>query len=178
MKCSAHAPTGRMRRFAWTSILAIGCAGFAVTGSAETKSASFGVSATVTKACNVSGTALGFGTVDTLSGSNIDATSTLTATCTAGGAFTIGLGAGSGPGATTTARKLTQSADSTKTLSYILSATSAGGANWGGVSETGGASGSGSGTGQAITVYGRIPAGQTSATMGLYSDAIIATIDF
>ena len=73
---------------------------------------------------------------------------------------------------------MTQAADNTKTLSYSLSAASAGGANWGSVGETGVASGTGTGTAQAITVYGRIPAGQTSASMGLYSDTIIATIDF
>ena len=167
-----------MRRLTWTSALAIGGAGFAVTGSADMKTATFGVSATVTKSCDVSGTALGFGAVNVLTGANVDATATLTATCTSGSAFTIGLSAGTSPGATTASRMMTQSADNTKRLSYTLSAVAPGGANWGGAGEPGIASSTGSGSGQPITVYGRIPAGQTATSMGLYSDTIIATIDF
>jgi spore coat protein U-like protein len=68
--------------------------------------------------------------------------------------------------------------DSTKTLSYSLSAVAPGGANWGAVGEAGVASGTGNGAGQPIVVYGRIPAGQTSAVTGTYSDLVIATIDF
>ncbi len=150
----------------------------ALTVTADTRNGTFSVSATVTKACAISGSPLAFGTLNVLAGSSADATGTLTATCTQGSAYTIGLSAGSAAGATTADRRMTLASDPTKTLSYSLSAVSPGGANWGAVGEAGVASGSGIGASQPITVYGRIPAGQTSAVMGTYSDVIIATIDF
>ena len=152
--------------------------GFPGATHAGTKSATFGVSATILPSCSVSGTALSFGSFDVLSGANVDAQSTLTASCTAGSSFSIALDAGSGAGATTTSRKLTRVANGTGALSYSVSAGSAGGANWGGAGETGVASGTGSGMPQAIPVYGRITAGQSAAAMGLYNDTLIATIDF
>ena len=167
-----------LRRLVSISLLAIPLAGVPAVGHADTKSASFGVSATVLPSCNVSGTALSFGSLDVLSGANVDAGSTLTASCTAGSSFSIALNAGSGAGATTSLRKLTQSVNGTGTLSYSVSAGSAGGANWGGAGEPGVASGTGSGMPQAIPVYGRITAGQSAAAMGLYNDTLIATIDF
>ena len=177
LKSNQHAPRG-VHRFASTVVLALSVAGFAAAVQAGAGSASFRVSATVVESCDISANALGFGAFGLVSGSTIDAASALSAKCTAGSAFSIGLSAGNGAGATTSSRKLTHAADTTRTLAYVLSAGSAGGANWGGAGETGVASGTGSGMAQAIPVYGRITAGQTSAAMGLYNDTIIATIDF
>jgi len=166
-----------LRRLFSISMLAVPVMGFGPGAQAETKSASFGITAMVLPSCNVSGAALGFGSLDVLSGKNVDAASTLTASCTAGSSFSIALSAGSAAGATTTSRKLTHVANGTGTLSYSVS-TAAGGANWGGVGEPGVASGTGNGMPQAIPVHGRITAGQAAAAMGLYNDTLVATIDF
>jgi spore coat protein U-like protein len=158
--------------------ISIALALLATAAVAETRTAVFAVSANVAKACTISGAPLAFGALNVLAGTNVDATATLTATCTQGSAYTIGLSAGSAPGATTADRRMTLATDSSRTLSYSLSAVGPGGANWGAIGETGVPSGTGSGTDQPIVVYGRIPGGQTSAVMGTYSDLIVATIDF
>lgn len=150
--------------------------GVAFNSHAAQASGTFGVTANVAASCTISGATLDFGTFNALGG-NVDATSTLSATCTNGSAYTIGLNAGTGADATTTARKMTHS-NGTNTLNYSLSATSLGGANWGAVGEAGVSAGTGSGSTQEITVYGRIPSGQTGAIAGAYSDIITATIDF
>jgi spore coat protein U-like protein len=38
--------------------------------------------------------------------------------------------------------------------------------------------GTGSGDGQAITVYGRVPSGQTNPKIGAYSDTITVTVNY
>lgn len=163
-------------RFAVVSAFTLGAASFGVNSYATQATGNFNVTATVTASCTVSGTALGFGSFSALGG-NVDNTSTLTATCTNGSAYTIGLNAGLGLGATVTARTMTHT-DTTTLLNYSLSTVASGGINWDDIGGTTVKSGTGSGAGQAITVYGRIPSGQTSAIVGAYSDTITATIDF
>ena len=157
---------------------ALGGLGFSADTLAAQNTSTFAVSATVNAACTISGTALSFGSFNVLSGSNVDATSTLTATCTNGSAYTVGLNAGLASGATVSSRKMTHTVDNTKTLNYSLSTISSGGTNWDDIGGANVASGTGSGVGQSITVYGRVPSGQTSPIVGDYSDTITATIDF
>ena len=164
-------------KFAVVSALALGASTFGVSSYAAQATGNFAVTATVAATCTVSGTALAFGgSINVLAG-NVDSTSTLTATCTNGSAYTIGLNAGTASGATVTTRKMTHT-NTTDTLNYTLSTIAAGGTNWDDVGGTTVASGTGNGAGQSITVYGRIPSGQTSAIAGAYSDTITATIDF
>ena len=159
------------------AVFAIAAAGLGANSFAAQSTGTFAVTATVDAACTISGTTLGFGNFNVLSGSNVDSTSTLTATCTNGSAYTVGLNAGLGSGATVTTRKMTHT-NTVNTLNYSLSTLSSGGTNWDDVGGTTVASGTGSGTGQSITVFGRVPTGQTSPIVGGYSDTITATIDF
>jgi spore coat protein U-like protein len=48
---------------------------------------------------------------------------------------------------------------------------------WGNNTGTNTVAGSGTGSGQALTVYGRVPA-QTTPAPGTYSDSIIATLTY
>lgn len=163
-------------KLAAISVGALAAGGFGGHAYAAQSTGTFAVSATVAASCTVSGTSLAFGSFDAL-GANVDSTSTLTATCTNGSAYTIGLNEGTTAAGTTTVRKMVHT-DGINTLDYTLSAISSGGANWGGVGEAGVAAGTGNGAGQSITVFGRIPTGQSSAITGAYSDTITATIDF
>lgn len=159
------------------SILVVGGSTLSLSGLAATNTGNFGVTATVAASCSVSGTDLEFGTSIDVLGADIDQTSTITATCTNGSPYTIGLNAGLATGATVTDRKMTH-ANNTNTLNYTIFTDAGRTTNWDDVGGTNFASGTGSGAAQNITVYGRIPTGQTSAIAGSYSDTITATIDF
>ena len=156
--------------------LALGAAAFAANSYAAQSTDTFQVTATVEAACTISGTTLDFGTFSTFSG-DIDGTSTLTATCTNGSPYTIGLNEGITPSATVTTRQMLHT-DASTTLNYTLSNIASGGTNWDDIGGSGLESGTGNGADQTITVYGRIPTGQTAAIVGDYSDTITATIDF
>lgn len=159
---------------AMIAAVALGGAAFGANSYAATDTSTFGVTATVEASCTISGTTLGFGTVNAL-GADVDATSALTATCTNDSAYTVGLNAGTGTGATVTDRKMTSGTD---LLDYSLYTDSARTTNWDDIGGTTVVAGTGNGSGQEITVYGRIPTGQTSVPVGSYSDTITATIDF
>lgn len=136
-----------MKSFAITLVVMAYC----TASHADSRNANFAVTATVTKACSITGAPVSFGSLNVLSASPADATATLTSTCSPGSAYTIGLGAG--------------------TLSPA-------GMNWGAIGEPGVATGRGTGLPQVTTVRGRIPAEQRSVAVGSYSDFIVATIDF
>ena len=155
---------------------ALCAATFGANSYAVQSTGAFAVTASVTASCTVSGSPLAFGDFSAL-GAAVDGTSTLTATCTNGSPYTIGLSAGAGVGADVTTRKLTHT-DAITLLNYNLSPVASGGINWDLIGGTTTKAGTGNGEAQAITVFGQIPAGQTSAIVGTYSDTITATIDF
>jgi len=156
--------------------ITLATATFGANSYAAQSTGAFAVTASVTASCTVSGSPLAFGDFNALGG-NVDGTSTLTATCTNGSPYTIGLSAGTSAGATVTTRKLTHT-DAIALLDYTLSPVASGGTNWDLIGGTTTAAGTGSGEAQEITVFGQIPAGQTGAIVGAYSDTITATIDF
>jgi spore coat protein U-like protein len=139
---------------------------------AATATATFAVTATVQATCLISATPLPFGTY---SGTQTDASSTITATCSNTTPYSIGLGVGGALGASVTARKMTGPTGTL--LTYSLSRDSARTLNWGNTVNTDTVAGTGTGAAQAITVYGRIPAGQF-VTAGAYTDTITATVTF
>ena len=156
--------------------LVLGAAAFAANSYAAQNTDAITVTANVTAACTISGSPLAFGNVSPLGG-DVDGASTLTATCTNGSPYTIGLSAGTSAGAAVTTRHMTLTTGSTL-LDYNLSPVASGGINWDLIGGTTTRAGTGNGLAQAITVYGRIPGGQTGANAGSYSDTITATIDF
>jgi spore coat protein U-like protein len=129
--------------------------------------------ATILANCTVTATSLNFGSSGVLI-TNVDATSTITATCTNGTPYAIGLDAGTGPGATVAARILRAAG---KHVTYSLYQDAARTLVWGntGGSDTVGSTGTGSG--QALTVYGRVPAQSTPAP-ATYSDTIVVTLTY
>lgn len=143
---------------------------------AGTASSSMSVTATVTATCTVSTTALAFGSVDTISGLNVDNTGSLSVTCTNGSPWTASAGVGAGVGASYANRKMTSGAN---LLNYNLYTTAARTVVWG--NNTGGTaflSGTGTGAVQSVTVYGRVNSGQTGVPAGAYTDTVAVTVTY
>lgn len=137
-----------------------------------TITASFLVTAVVQPACTISATNLAFGTY---AGVQKDAQSQISLTCTNFAAWSLGLNAGTFAGATVTTRKMT--GPSGASMSYSLYRDSTRTLNWGNTVGTDTLAGTGTGSLQAVPVYGRIPASQTLPG-GNYQDTIIATVTF
>jgi spore coat protein U-like protein len=140
-------------------------------GAASTATTTFTVSASVISSCSISASNMAFGNYSL---AQLDATSTVTVTCTSGAVVKIGLNAGTGSGATVSARKM---ASGSNTLSYGLYSDSSRSVNWGNTPGTDTVNTTGTGSAQAFTVYGRVPANQTSP-IGTYSDTVTATVTF
>ena len=155
--------------------------GLGGTARATTATTTFAVSVTITASCTISATTLAFGSQGVLV-ANVDSTSTITATCTNTTPYSVGLDNGlnfSGSrrmkdtGAGTTFVNYALYTDSGRTNAWTTSTSAA--------SCTGGANtcalGTGNGTGQSITVYGRIPA-QTTPAPATFNDTVTATITY
>ena len=139
---------------------------------AATTTATFTVTATVQTTCSITANNLNFGAY---AGVQLDAATSLTATCSNGVPYTVGLSAGTSVGATVTTRKM--KGPGTDLLGYSLFRDAARTANWGVTIGTDTVAGTGVGTAQTLTVYGRIPASQFIAP-GSYADTITATLTF
>lgn len=149
-------------------------ASFVTTGTAwaATSTSTMAVSATVPAQCSVTASALAFGSY---AASATDATASISVTCTNGTTYTVALDAGTGAGATTSARLM--SGPSGATLSYNLYRDAARSLTWGNTIGTDVQSGTGNGTAQALTVYGRIPAAQYPIP-GTYTDTVTVTVTY
>lgn len=149
-------------------------AGFALLPTAAiaaTTNTTFTVSVAVPATCLISATALSFvaytGVVDV-------ATSSISMTCSNTTNYNVGLNAGLASGATVSTRRMSNGAN---VISYSLYSDPNRTLNWGQTVGTDTITGTGSGTTQVLTVYGRVPAGQF-VTPGNYSDTIIATVTY
>lgn len=140
---------------------------------AATNSTTFQVSAQVQATCDISASALNFGTYTGAATSN---NSTLTVQCTNSTEYTVALDKGVN-GAAVGTREMKDSS-SGDTLNYQLYTDNTYTTVWGdGTSSSGTQSGTGDGSNQTLTVYGKLPAGQFK-TPGTYSDTITATITY
>lgn len=162
------------------SVVLAGVAALAVAAQpayAATTTSSLSVDATVTANCSVSTTAVSFGSVNVLSGTNVDASGGISVTCTNGTAWAASANAGGGTGATISTRKMTSG---TNLLDYALYTDSARTSIWGDGTAGNGVTISGTGTGsaQASTVYGRVPSGQNAKPAGAYADTVTVTVTY
>ena len=108
-----------------------------------------------------------------------DANIGVTTTCTTGltATITLGQGANAGSGSTDAipVRRLSNGAGGYLTYSIMTDVTHA--TTWGNTAGTGQTS-TGLGVPVTLTGYARIPAGQTSAAAGAYTDTVVATVSF
>ena len=136
--------------------------------------------ATILANCHLSTTPLNFGSASLLT-SNVDATATLTVQCTNSTPYSIGLDGGAN--ASGSQRRMLNGASNY--ISYNLYTDAARSAAWSTTTSAssctnGGGTcvlGTGTGSNQSVTVYGRVPP-QTSPAVGTYTDTVIATITF
>ncbi|MFC6841476.1 Csu type fimbrial protein [Xanthomonas theicola] len=148
-------------------------------GGTGTKSATgafpFTASAVVAPRCSAYvATDLDFGSVGGSIHRSVDSVATLSMACTNRTAWNVGLG--DGLNAANGARRMKHSAGAAY-INYDLYHDSARSRRWGSTVGTDVLSGIGNGNTQTLTVYGRVPTGQTPVA-GSYSDTVIATITY
>jgi spore coat protein U-like protein len=144
--------------------------------SAATVGTTLNVDATVTANCTVSAAAISFGNVNPISGSDYDAAGGITVTCTQGTGWTATAGVGAGSGASYAARRMTFGAS---TLNYNIYTDALRTNVWGdGTGTTVTIANSGTGAAQAVTLYGRVPSGQTTVPPGGYADTVAVTVTY
>lgn len=143
----------------------------------ETAASIMTVGATVTSNCTIKTGSLGFGTLDPSSGSDGESSGAVAVTCTNGTSWTASLVSGSGSTASAADRRMI---NGEYELSYALYRDPARRELWGDGAEAGTyvISGTGSGSPQPASVYGRIAAGQRGLPAGSYSDALVVTISY
>jgi spore coat protein U-like protein len=161
----------RNRLFIAASVLAASTASAAI---AATQTTTFQVTANVQAACLInSADNLDFGAYNR--STRRDATSDIKVVCTNTTNYDVGLDAGTSAGATVTTRKMTGPGGAL--LAYNLYSDSSRTTNWGNTVGVDTVAGVGNGNVQALTVYGRVPAGQ-HPTPGGYTDTITVTLTF
>lgn len=135
----------------------------------------FTVGATVLSSCIVVALPLVFGSFDPTGAGTQDATNNITVTCTSGTSYNVKLNKGAN-GTSVTNRKMlsTIGAD---TINYQLFRDTGRTQNWGETVGSDTLAGSATGLPQIVTVYGRLPSGQTSPA-GLYTDTINVTVTY
>ncbi|WP_321954748.1 Csu type fimbrial protein [Paraburkholderia bannensis] len=137
---------------------------------------SFSALATVAADCNITAAPLAFPPVTALNNA-VAATTTVSVTCVSGAPYAVALDAGTTTGATVTNRLMLLN-NGTATVNYGLFTDAAWTRTWGdGTSGTTTNAGTGSGSSQSFTVYGRVPA-QSVPPPGNYSDTITTTVSF
>jgi spore coat protein U-like protein len=147
---------------------------WAGTSYAASTTSTFAVQVAITATCTInSASTLNFGTQGVLA-TNVDQTSTIQVTCTNTTPYNIGLDAGTGTGATVATRKLTSGG---ATVNYTLYSDTGRTTVWGNTVSTDTVAGTGNGSAQSFTVYGRIPA-QTTPAPGNYADTITVTVTY
>lgn len=160
------------------AILSASCAPIAYAGTAT---ATMTNTATVTGGCTISTT--GFTATYDPVGANaslaLNTTINVSTTCTAGlpATITLGQGANAAGGSTDTTPLRRLSNGATTYLNYTLSTDVTHSTHWGNTAATG-QTVTGLGTAVPLTGYAQIAGGQTGASVGTYTDTVVATVTF
>lgn len=148
--------------------------GLCIPAQSATLNTDLSVTITIINLCiAASTTPVAFGSHGFLT-SQIDNTGTISVTCTPGASYTVGLNAGTSVGATTTTRKMSGPGTA---ISYQLFRETGRTTNWGNNTGTDTVAGTGDGTSQSLTVFGRVPV-QTTPIAGSYSDTVQVAIEY
>lgn len=149
--------------------ITISLLGIAPATQAASNSANFDVSIQVNATCAISASNMTFSSITTGTTSNTDATSTLTVNCSNGTPYTISMGNGNNYSG---GRRMT---NGTANINYYLYSDSSRSTPW---TQTATQTGTGNGSDQSLTIYGRVPSGQSVTNTGAYADTIVATITY
>lgn len=146
------------------------------TSGASGGSFSFTARATVVAACTITtATNLAFPSPTNLLTTNIDQTSTIGLTCTNGAPWQVGLGNGSNASGTQRRMRLGTTANY---VNYELYRDATRSQRWGGTLNSDTATGTGTGSAQNVTVYGRVPPQSPMPPAGAYKDTIVVTVTY
>jgi spore coat protein U-like protein len=129
--------------------------------------------ATVSANCAVSATGVNFGSSGPIT-SNVDATGTVTIQCTNSTPYSVALNGGNSGATDPTQRKMSKASE---TITYGLYQNSARTLAWGSTIGTNTIGGTGTGSNQPLTVYGRVAA-QATPSPGNYTDAVVVTVTY
>lgn len=147
----------------------------AVSARAESASTSLTARIELENACTVAARDLDFGIRSSLS-QPVDAATTVEVACTNIGAFSLQFDRGTWPSARAESRKLSNGID---TVNYSLYADPGRTAVLGDATDgTTELTGTGSGSAQTFTVFGRVFAGQGAKSIGVYTDTVTATLGY
>ncbi|MGN7964212.1 Csu type fimbrial protein [Brucella sp. 22210] len=161
--------SGAQTRFNYASYLLVAPACTAMTDNPTQPT--FNVTANVDRTCTVSATSINFGNHGVLT-SNVDATGALSVSCTTNLPYSVSLNGGLS-NTTPTQRRMTLGSNA---VIYGLYTNAARSIPWG--NTTGQiVTGTGTGTAQSLTVYGRV-APQTTPPPGTYSDTVVVTVSY
>lgn len=148
--------------------------------SAAQSTTTFQVQAAVVANCLVTANSLAFGTYDPTA-VNLDVNTQVLVRCTNGTAYTVALNAGVTAGTTLAQRLMTNGTDFMNYNLYTTSGrTTIFGDGTGGTATVGGTgTGLGAPQEQTVTVFGRIPTGQTTLPIATYTETMITvTVTF
>jgi spore coat protein U-like protein len=129
--------------------------------------------ATVLPNCTVSATGVNFGSSGPIS-SNVDAAGSVSVQCTKATPYTVALSGGNAGASDPTQRRMSKG---TEAITYGLYQNAARSQPWGGTSGLNTVGGTGTGAGQALTVYGRVAA-QSTPSPGTYVDSVVVTVTY
>ena len=166
-----------MFRNACATVVAVSTAAAAIFGTvaanAATRTDTFTVTATIIDSCTISANNLSFNDYDALLGTDVDATTTIDVRCSSGTTYDVRLNAGLN--GTIAARQMVNGGNS---LNYGLFLDFGRANNWGETDGTDTHQDTGNGADQSVTVFGRIPTGQSTLPTGVYSDTVTATVRY
>jgi spore coat protein U-like protein len=152
------------------------------TGGATTTSGGSNWDATIAAGCNISTSTMNFGSTSSFISSNIDSAATITAQCTNTSAYSIGLS--NGVNASGSQNRMRLGATSNY-VTYGLYTDAARSNAWATTTSATGctsgtstcALGTGTGSSQSVTVYGRVPP-QNVPAAGSFTDTVVVTVTF
>ncbi|WP_158218738.1 Csu type fimbrial protein [Roseateles aquatilis] len=140
-------------------------------------SGTFQVGATILVACNVTGSTLTFGAIDPLQNPGpADASTSLNVTCTKTTPYSVALSAGTNAGNPSAFGSRVMK-NGNNSLPYQLYLDAGRTQVWGDGNSSGVYAGTGTGSQQALTVYGRLPS-LNGIVPGNYSDTVTVTITY
>lgn len=158
-----------------SALAAMLLSGIAGSAAAATATGNFNVTMTIQSTCSVQPISdLSFGTQTAVT-ANLDATTSIGVQCTNATPYTIALSAGAGSGATVASRLMTASGGATAT--YSIYRDSSRSQVWGATTSVDTQGGTGNGSVQSYTAYGRVPP-ISNPTAGAYTDAVSVTVTY
>ncbi|AIO41047.1 spore coat protein U [Burkholderia latens] len=143
-----------------------------------TATAQFNVTLTIQANCTIAANPLAFGTTGVLA-SALDQQTTLSVTCTNTTPYNVGLDAGAVTGSTVASRLMagTTTGNTGTTVGYQIYQDSGHATIWGNTQGTDTVGGTGTGSAQALNVYGHVPA-QATPKPDTYQATVTATVYF